>query len=163
MISFIVAMDKNHVIGLNNRLPWRLPRDLRFFKEKTMHQTVIMGRKTFDSIGKPLPNRKNIILSRSGGDFPQEIEVVSDINKILEWNEADPEKEYFVIGGAKIYEQLLPFADRMYITWIDHAFQGDTYFPQFSEAEWALSAKERGEKDEKNPYDFYFLQYDRKK
>lgn len=163
MISFIVAMDKNHVIGLNNRLPWRLPRDLRFFKEKTMHQTVIMGRKTFDSIGKPLPNRKNIILSRSGGDFPQEIEVVSDINKILEWNEADPEKEYFVIGGAKIYEQMLPFADRMYITWIDHAFQGDTYFPQFSEAEWVLSAKERGEKDEKNPYDFYFLQYDRKK
>jgi dihydrofolate reductase len=163
MISFIVAMDKNHVIGLNNRLPWRLPRDLRFFKEKTMHQTVIMGRKTFDSIGKPLPNRKNIILSRSGGDFPQEIEVVSDINKILEWNEADPEKEYFVIGGAKIYEQMLPFADRMYITWIDHAFQGDTYFPQFSEAEWALTAKERGEKDEKNPYDFYFLQYDRKK
>ncbi|MFU0791111.1 dihydrofolate reductase [Virgibacillus proomii] len=163
MISFIVAMDKNHVIGLNNRLPWRLPRDLRFFKEKTTHQTIIMGRKTFDSIGKPLPNRKNIVLSRSGGDFPPEIEVVSDINKILEWNQADPEKEYFVIGGAKIYEQMLPFADRMYITWIDHAFQGDTYFPQFSEAEWELTAKEREEKDEKNPYDFYFLQYDRKK
>jgi dihydrofolate reductase len=156
-------MDKNHVIGLNTRLPWRLPRDLRFFKEKTTHQTIIMGRKTFDSIGKPLPNRKNIVLSRSGGDFPPEIEVVSDINKILEWNQADPEKEYFVIGGAKIYEQMLPFADRMYITWIDHAFQGDTYFPQFSEAEWELTAKEREEKDEKNPYDFYFLQYDRKK
>lgn len=151
------------MIGLNNRLPWRLPRDLRFFKEKTTHQTIIMGRKTFDSIGKPLPNRKNIVLSRSGGDFPPEIEVVSDINKILEWNQADPEKEYFVIGGAKIYEQMLPFADRMYITWIDHAFQGDTYFPQFSEAEWELTAKEREEKDEKNPYDFYFLQYDRKK
>lgn len=163
MISFIVAMDKNHVIGLNNRLPWRLPRDLRFFKEKTTNQTIIMGRKTFDSIGKPLPNRKNIVLSRSGGDFPQEIEVVSDINKIIAWNEVDPEKEYFVIGGAKIYEQMLPFADRMYITWIDHAFQGDTYFPQFSEAEWELTAKEQGEKDEKNPYDFYFLQYDRKK
>lgn len=162
MISLLLAMDKNRVIGLNNGLPWHLPKDLRFFKEKTINQTVIMGRKTYESIGKPLPNRRNVILTKTKRDFPKDIEVIHHLQTVLQWNEKHPEQEYFIIGGAHVFEQILPNADRMYITWIDHSFKGDTYFPSFSEQDWGLTSKVKGEKDDKNPYDYYFLQYDRK-
>ncbi|WP_404452793.1 dihydrofolate reductase [Virgibacillus necropolis] len=162
MLSFVVAMDRNRVIGLNNDLPWQLPKDLKFFKEKTTGHTMIMGRKTYDSLGRPLPNRKSVVLTSQNPSYPEEVEVIHDINTIKEWNEKNPEKEFMVIGGATIFEQVLPFVDRMYITWIDESFEGDTYFPAFSKDEWTLTSKEKGEKNEKNPYDYYFLQYDRK-
>ncbi|WP_029271204.1 dihydrofolate reductase [Virgibacillus alimentarius] len=159
MISLLVAMDRNHVIGFENGMPWHLPKDLRFFKEKTTGHNVIMGRRTYDSIGKVLPNRRNIVLTRKQYQFPEGIEVINDLKTVLQWNEENPNTEFFIIGGGNIFKQALPFADRMYITWIDESFNGDTYFPDFKEEEWKLSIKEKGEK---NPYDYYFLQYDRK-
>lgn len=163
MISLLVAMDRNCVIGYKNDLPWYLPRDLRFFKETTMGGTIIMGRKTFEAIGRILPKRKHVVLTRQQIDFPEEVEVISDVSVIMERNRQNPDEEYFVIGGGNIFKQVLPYADRMYITWIDEAFEGDTYFPEFAEEDWHLTSKEKGEKDDKNPYDYYFLQYDRKK
>ncbi|SES79354.1 dihydrofolate reductase [Oceanobacillus limi] len=161
MISLLVAMDRNQVIGVNNDLPWRLPNDLKFFKELTVGNTIIMGRKTFDSIGRALPKRRNVVLSRNQISFPESVEVIRDIETIVEWNNQNPNEEYFVIGGAVLFEQLLPYADRMYITWIDYDFSGDTYFPTFSLSDWELTSKVKGERNENNPYDYYFLQYDR--
>lgn len=162
MISLLVAMDRNRVIGYNNELPWHLPNDLKFFKEKTTGHTIIMGRKTFESIGRVLPKRKHIVLTKSDKSFPSEVEVIRDIETIFQMNYLNKGDEYFVIGGGNIFEQVLPNADRMYITKIDESFKGDTFFPRFSTEEWELVSKEKGIKDEKNPYDYYFLQYDRK-
>ncbi|ALX47917.1 dihydrofolate reductase [Lentibacillus amyloliquefaciens] len=161
MISLLVAMDRNRVIGYQNDLPWHLPNDLKFFKQTTTGNTIIMGRKTFEAIGRPLPNRKNIVISKQQDQFPDGIEIVRDIDTILHWNEQEPDIELFVIGGGNIFKQFLSHADRMYITWVDEDFQGDTFFPYFTESEWQLTKREKGEKDNKNPYDFYFLQYDR--
>ncbi|WP_067725546.1 dihydrofolate reductase [Oceanobacillus damuensis] len=162
MISLLLAMDKNHVIGLKNGMPWHLPKDLRFFKEKTTGNTIIMGRKTYNSMGGALPNRKNVVLTRSKNDFPENVEVIENLQTITEWNENNPEEEYFIIGGGNIFKQVIDVADRMYITLIEESFEGDTYFPDFNEADWNLTSKVKGEKNETNPYDYYFLQYDRK-
>lgn len=162
MISLLFAMDSNRVIGYKNDLPWRLPKDLRFFKEKTVSQIIIMGRKTFNSLKEPLPNRENIIITSNTSFQPEGTQVIHSVHDILEWNRKNPEKEYFVIGGGNVFEQILPYADRMYMTLIEETFPGDTYFPDFNEAEWKMTRKEKGEKDERNPYDYYFIQYDRK-
>lgn len=162
MISLLVAMDRNHVIGSNNDLPWHLPDDLRYFKETTTGHTIIMGRKTFDSIGRVLPNRKHVVLTRGNDEFPKEVKIIRDLEPIKLWNKDNPQEEYFVIGGGDIFKQVLPFADRLYITWIDEDFEGDTFFPDFSLDEWELTSKSKGKKDEKNPYDFYYLVYERK-
>ncbi len=162
MISLLLAMDRNNLIGRNNDLPWHLPKDLRFFKEKTLGNRIIMGRKTFESIGFPLPKRENIVIT-SDSELEKEVTCISSVDTIKEWNKMNPEKEYFVIGGGRLFEQVLPFADRMYITLIDEAFQGDTYFPEISYEDWGETSKVKGEKDESNPYDYYFIQYDRVK
>jgi len=162
MISLLVAMDKNNVIGLNNDLPWHLPRDLKFFKEKTVGKHVIMGSRTYDSIGKPLPNRENTVITKDTDGYPDEVQLVHDMDTLKRWNEKNPDEEFIVIGGGNIFKQILPFSDKMYITLIDEAFEGDTYFPDFNETEWKLINKEKGIKDEKNPYDYYFMEYDRK-
>ncbi|WP_373896134.1 dihydrofolate reductase [Virgibacillus natechei] len=162
MISFMLAMDRNRVIGLNNDLPWHLPKDFRFFKERTSGHTVIMGRKTYDSLDGALPNRKNVVVTRKNMTFPEDVEVITDLKKIPEWNKSNPNEELFVIGGGNIFKQVLPYADRMYITFIDETFDGDAFFPEFNEEEWNITSREKGEKDDKNPYDYYFLQYDRK-
>lgn len=162
MLSFVVAMDRNRVIGLNNDLPWHLPKDFKFFKDKTTGHTMIMGRKTYESLGGPLPNRKSVVVTSKNPSYPEEVDVIHDINTIKEWNEKQPDEEFFVIGGAAIFKQVLPFVDRMYITRIDESFEGDTQFPAFSEENWNITSKKKGEKNEKNPYDYYFLQYDRK-
>ena len=162
MISLLVAMDRNHVIGLNNDLPWYLPNDLRYFKEKTTGNTIIMGRKTFTSIGKALPKRRNVVLTRSDMDFPEGVEVIHDLATVKEWNDKNPDEAYFIIGGGDIFNQVMSIADRLYITWIDEEFEGDTFFPKFAiEEDWKLTSKTKGEKDEKNPYDYYYLVYDR--
>ncbi|MFD2760816.1 dihydrofolate reductase [Lentibacillus juripiscarius] len=161
MISLLVAMDRNRVIGSQNDLPWHLPNDLKFFKQKTTGNTIFMGRKTFEAIGKPLPNRENIVMTRQQSSFPEGVDAIHTIDAVLERNEERPDEELFVIGGANIFRQFLPHADRMYITLIDEAFTGDTYFPAFAEDNWQLTVKEKGVQNEKNPYDYYFLQYDR--
>lgn len=161
MISLLAAMDKNRVIGFDQDMPWHLPRDLQFFKEKTTGNTMIMGRKTFESIGRPLPNRKTIVLTRQNDFDVEGVEVISHIDEIFKWVENNPEEELFIVGGGELYKQMLPYADRMYITEIDESFSGDTYFPSFDKDEWELTEKNKGIKDERNVYDYYFLQYDR--
>ncbi|MDX8046174.1 dihydrofolate reductase [Gracilibacillus sp. S3-1-1] len=162
MISLLFAMDKNRVIGKDNRLPWRLPNDLKFFKELTTSHSIIMGRKTFDSMKGPLSNRENIILT-TNKDFAYEgCKVIHSIDELKTMCTQEPDKEWFVIGGEVLFKQVLDFADRIYMTYIDEAFEGDTFFPEFDENEWHLTKNEKGIKDEKNVYDYYFLQYDRK-
>lgn len=161
MISFIVAMDKNNVIGYQNKLPWHIPNDLRFFKETTMGHTIVMGRKTFESIGRVLPKRKHIVLTTSKKSFPEGVEVVSNIEEIIQLSKKS-EEELFVIGGGVIFKQMLYYADRLYVTVIDESFPGDVYFPEISMDDWIETSKEKGVKNEANPYDYYFIQYDRK-
>lgn len=162
MLSFIVAMDKNSAIGFENKMPWHLPNDLKFFKEKTTGHTIVMGRKTFESIGRVLPNRKHIVLTKSEVELPKEVDVVSDIQSIIEMAEENKEEELFVIGGGKVFKQILPYADRLYVTVIDETFEGDVFFPSISSDEWKEVSKEKGIKNEDNPHDYYFIQYDRK-
>ncbi|MDY0408270.1 dihydrofolate reductase [Virgibacillus soli] len=162
MISLLVAMGQNHVIGLNNGMPWHLPNDLKFFKTLTTGHTIVMGRKTYDSIGKPLPNRRNVVLTRSKDvQFPDEVEVIHQLDTLKSWNKENPTEEYFVIGGGHIFDQVLPYADRMYITKIDEVFDGDTFFPAYNKEDWKITKQEKGIKDDKNPYTYYFFQYDR--
>ncbi|UOQ85833.1 dihydrofolate reductase [Gracilibacillus salinarum] len=162
MISLLFAMGSNRVIGKDNDLPWHLPKDLKFFKDVTMNQTIIMGRKTFESMNGPLPKRDNIIVTRDKDYTARNSQVIHSIADIQQLNEEQPDKEWFVIGGEYIFEQVLPFADRIYMTYIDEAFDGDTFFPEFDESDWHQTKKEKGIKDENNNYDYYFITYDRK-
>lgn len=161
MISFVFAMDKHKVIGKDNWMPWDLPRDLQFFKKLTMHHTIIMGRKTFESFKRPLPNRRNVIITRDQSYDQPECVILHSIEPVLAWNREDPDQEYFVIGGGEIFKHFLPYADRMYMTYIDALFEGDTYFPEYDQDQWKLTKKERGIEDEQHSYAYYFLQYDR--
>jgi len=155
----IWAMDKNRLIGKGNDLPWHIPNDLKHFKETTKGKAVIMGLRTFYSLGKPLPNRRNIVLH-----FDKiKLNGAEVYTSILEAIEAvKNEEEAFVIGGASIYRQFLEFVDKLYITYIDHNFEGDIFFPEFDMSEWELISERKGVKDEKNPYDLYFRVYTRK-
>lgn len=129
MISLIVAHDKNRVIGYENAMPWHLPGDLQYFKQVTMGKPVIMGRKTFESIGRPLPGRRNIIITRNEAYKAEGIEVVTSVEAALALVEGT--EELMIIGGEQIFTQCLPIADRLYITLINHEFKGDTYFPAY--------------------------------
>lgn len=160
MISFIFAMDENRLIGNDNDLPWHLPDDLAYFKKVTTGHTIVMGRKTFESIGRPLPNRRNIVVtSRDESSFPGCI-IADSAEEVLKLIPAD--EECFVIGGAQLYSALFPYADRLYMTKIHHVFEGDRFFPEFNEAEWELTSRKQGVKDEKNPYDYEYLVYEKK-
>lgn len=161
MISFIVAMDKNRLIGSNNQLPWHLPEDLKFFKRITMGHPIVMGRKTYESIGRPLPGRDNIVLTKNTAFQPDGVIVIHSISEVkaLETKYND---EIFVIGGAEIFKRTLSIVDRMYITLIDGHFEGDTYFPEFNKNQWELTSTEKGIKDNKNPYDYFYMIYDKK-
>lgn len=160
VISFIVAMDKNRIIGKNNQLPWHLPADLKFFKKVTMGHPIVMGRKTFESIGKPLPGRENIIVTRNSSYLAHGCSVFHSLEELIKWSK-EKEEEVFFIGGAELFKETFPYADRLYITMIDHEFDGDTYFPEFEESMWKRTSTEVGEKDEKNPYHYSFNIYER--
>lgn len=161
MISFILAMDENRVIGKNNQLPWHLPEDLKFFKRVTMGHPIAMGRKTHESIGRILPGRENIIITRNRDFTCEDCTVFYSIDDFINYcNEKDD--EVFVIGGAEIFKELLPVVDRLYLTMIYEQFEGDTFFPELSLDHFELVSKETGIRDEKNPYDYEFLIYHRK-
>ncbi len=160
MISFIVAMDENRVIGKNNQLPWHLPEDLKFFKRVTMGHPIAMGRKTHESIGRVLPGRENIIITRQHGYQSELCTVFYSIEEFVKYCKGRDE-EIFVIGGAEIFKETFAFADRLYITHIHEKFDGDTYFPEFHSEQWALVSSEKGIKDMKNPFDYEFRIYDR--
>jgi len=159
IISLIAAMDQNKLIGSNNELPWYLPADFKHFKEVTMGKPVVMGRKTFESIGKPLPGRKNIVISRSGFQADG-VTVVDSVDKAL--REAGIVEEVMIIGGANIYSQVIEIADKMYLTRVDTSCEGDAWFPDFDESEWLVVDELKIKADEKNNYDFDILVYDRK-
>lgn len=139
MISLIVAHDKNYVIGYENGMPWHLPGDLKYFKDMTMGKPIIMGRKTFESIGRPLPGRRNIVITRNDKYDAQGIETVSSLDAALALVKDVP--EIMVIGGAQIFEQAMPLADKLYITLINHEFKGDTYFPRYDG--WRLTSSQQ--------------------
>ncbi|MGG0187742.1 dihydrofolate reductase [Bacillus rhizoplanae] len=158
MISLLVAMDKNRLIGKDNQLPWHLPADLAYFKKVTMGHPIIMGRKTFESIGRPLPGRTNIILTRNKNYEMEGCEVIHSIDDVQKMDEQMNE-EIFVIGGAEIFKEVLPFADRLYITKIEEVFEGDTFFPEINYDEWKEISVEQGVTDEKNPYTYAYHVY----
>ncbi|WP_318508653.1 dihydrofolate reductase [Bacillus sp. T3] len=162
MISLIWAMDVNRVIGKDNQLPWHLPEDLKFFKRTTMGHPIAMGRKTHESIGRPLPGRENIIVTRNKDYSSEGCTVLHSVEELIEFSRGLKEQEIFVIGGAEIFKEVFPVADRLYITKIDYSFDGDTYFPEIAMDEWNEIFHEPGLKDEKNPYDYEFFTYERK-
>lgn len=159
MISLIVAMDQNRVIGNNNKLPWHLPADLQYFKKVTMGHPIVMGRKTFESIGRVLPGRENVIVTRNQDFKAEGCVVLYDIAEIKTFAD-NRDEEVFVIGGAEIFKEILPSADRLYITEIHESFEGDTFFPVIDENEWDKISSNPGSIDEKNRYahDFIILQ-----
>ena len=162
MISLIVAYDKNYGIGKENTLPWKLSEDLKNFKKVTENNYIVMGRKTFESIGRPLPNRKNIILTRDKEYQQDKCLIINDIQDILNFAESKPHYEIFVIGGAEIYTQMLEHADRLYITKVDTKMQGlDAYFPKWDESKYKRIGHKEFDKNEKNQFDFTFSVFEK--
>ena len=155
MISIIVAYSKNYVIGKNNQLPWHVPADLKHFKAITMGKPIVMGRKTAESIGKPLPGRRNIIISQGDKIF-EGCEVFSSLQALK--NEA----EIMIIGGANLFSQLLSCAEKMYVTEIDAQIDGDAFFPEINNVEWEIISEEMHLPDEKNQYLYKFKTLQRK-
>lgn len=162
MLSIIAAVADNNVIGKDNSLAWSLPEDLKRFKELTTGHNIIMGRKTFESLGRVLPNRKHIILCNDMEmDIDNEnVEILDDISKLDKYINSG--EENFVIGGATIYKLLMPYVNKLYITKINQDFEGDVYFPEIKEAEWKEISKEKGLKNDENPYDYEYITYVRK-
>ena len=158
MISIIVATSKNRVIGNNNSLIWKLPADLKRFKQITTDNTIVMGRKTYESIGKPLPNRRNIIITRDTNYLVDNCEIVNSLEEALMLCNND----CFIIGGGEIYKQSIDIADKIYLTLVQEDFEGDTYFPEIGK-EWTKVFREDYEGDEKNEHKYSFIDYERYK
>ena len=153
-ISLIVAMAKNRVIGNNNQMPWHLPADFAYFKKVTLGHPVIMGRKTFESIGRPLPGRRNIVVSRNPAFRAEGIEVVPSLDAAIS---ACQSADVFVIGGATLYAEALPFVDRIFLTEVDAMPEGETLFPLLEKNQWREVARERRDADEKNVFAMEFV------
>ena len=162
MLSIIVAVAKNNVIGKDNKLIWHLPEDLKRFKRLTTNHNIIMGRKTFESLGRVLPNRKHIVLCNDAelNVNDENVNIIDDVSKLDEYINSN--EENFVIGGASIYKLLLPKTEKLYITKINQEFEGDAYFPEIKADEWKIIEREKGLKDDKNPYDYEYVTYVRK-
>lgn len=162
MISIIVAIGNNNVIGNKNALPWHLPADLKYFKENTLGKTIVMGLRTFESVGgKPLPGRKNVILTNDESyKAPEGCLISKSIEGVLEM--AKQEKEIMICGGASVYKQFLPLADKLYITFVYGDFEGDTFFPEIDGNIWKEVKRTDNEADEKNNYNYSFVIFERK-
>lgn len=159
-VAILVAYDRNRAIGHQNRLPWHLPADLKRFKALTMGHPIVMGRKTYESIGRPLPGRTNVVVTRELGYLAEGSIVVDSLERAL--NVARDDNEIFIIGGAQIFVQMLPFSDRLYATEIHAAFEADTYFPAFESDAWVETSREHHPADTANPHPFDFVIYDRR-
>ena len=161
MLSIIVAKAKNNIIGKNNSLVWHLPEDLKHFRKLTTGHTIIMGRKTFESLGRVLPDRKHIIFSQNP-DFKVNDENVEVVHSLLQIQDLiEGEEEAFVLGGAMIYNFLMPYVKKMYVTQINEEFEGDAFFPKIDENVWRKTSEEKGIKDEENKLDYEFITYER--
>ncbi len=154
IISFVVAIAENNAIGKDNGLLWHLPTDLKHFKQITNGHTIIMGRKTFDSMGKPLPNRRNIVITRNADLKIEGAEVTTSVDDALAL--CKTEEEVFIIGGAEIYKEALDKTDRIYLTTVHQRFEGDAYFPELDRNKWVETAREEHQPDEKNNIAFTF-------
>ena len=162
LLSMISAVAENRIIGNKNSLPWHLPADFKYFKETTLSKPIVMGLNTFKSIGeKPLPDRKNIILNNDLNYIPPEgCFVAHSIEELLSM--VKDEKEVMICGGASVYKQFLPLVDRLYLTFIHHSFEGDTYFPEFNINDWKEIKRIDNKADEKNKFDYSFVVLERK-
>jgi dihydrofolate reductase len=161
MISIIVAVGKNNEIGKDNQLLWHLPNDLKYFKQITMGLPVIMGRKTYESIGRPLPGRVNVIITRNSSFQPDGCIVVDSIQNAMK--ATMPANDIMIIGGAEIYTQTLPIADRIYVTEVDAELEADKFFPSIDDSYWEEISRKHNSKDEKNEFNHDFVVYKRKK
>jgi dihydrofolate reductase len=166
-VSLIVAAAQNRVIGRNNNLPWYLPNDLKYFKQATMGKPIIMGRKTYDSIGKPLPGRPNIIITRNSEFTAEGVIVARSLKDAIAQAEdlafINGAEEVMIIGGAQIYAESLPSADRLYLTEVHADVEGDAYFPEYDANDWQEQGREDFTAIDPNPYDYSFVVYDRVK
>ncbi|MFY7813733.1 MAG: dihydrofolate reductase [Chryseobacterium taeanense] len=160
MTTIVVAMGEKNEIGFENQLLWNLPKDLKHFKDLTSGHPVIMGRKTYESIGKPLPNRTNIVVSRKNDWFEEGVLIVGSIKEAVKFAKKIDE-DIFIIGGGKIYEQTMDLVDKLEVTLVKADLQADTYFPKIDEKTWKKTNEVFHEKDEKNQYDFYFQTYEK--
>jgi len=161
-ISIIAAVASNNIIGRDNKLPWHMPADLKWFKRLTMGHHVLMGRKTFEEFRKPLPGRVNVVATRNPNWSADGVAIARSVDEAISKAEAAGDAEIFIIGGAEIFAQVLHRADRMYITRIHAEPEGDTFFPEFDDVnEWKLVDAEHCEADEKNAYPYSFLTYER--
>jgi dihydrofolate reductase len=158
IVTIVVAIAENYAIGKNNQLLWHMPADLKHFKQITSGHTVIMGRRTYDSVGKPLPNRRNIIITRQDISIPG-CEVVKSVDEALEL--CAGEEEVFIVGGAEIYKLAMDQTDRIYLTIIHHSFDADTVFPEIDYMQWKETAREDHQPDEKHKYSYSFITLDR--
>ncbi|MNK03621.1 Dihydrofolate reductase [compost metagenome] len=154
IVSVVVAIAENNAIGKDNQLLWRLPADLKHFKEITSGHTIIMGRKTFDSIGKPLPNRRNIVVTRKAGLQIPGAEVTSNIEDAIAL--CTTEEEVFIVGGAEIYKATMPITDRIYLTRVHQSYEADTFFPEIDFNVWEETSVEKHLPDGKNPVAYTF-------
>ena len=158
-ISLIAAVSRSGVIGKDNKMPWHLPADLKYFKSITMGKPIVMGRKTFESLGRPLPGRDNIVMTENRNFSADGVKVIHSIDDLSSLTEAE---EVMVIGGAQIYTTFLPVASRMFLTQVNCQVEGDTWFPDFDPADWEITMLESHKADENNTCDYTFLRYDRR-
>jgi dihydrofolate reductase len=161
-ISFIAAVSENHVIGKDNKLPWHLPRDMKYFKNITWAMPVIMGRKSFESLGKPLKGRRNIVITRNKDWKAEGVEIVPSIDQAITLAAQTDAKEIFITGGAEIFHAALPSADRIYLTLVHSNLDGDAFFPEIKKDEWKMVSNKECEPDEKNAYALSFQVWERK-
>jgi dihydrofolate reductase len=161
IISLIVVADQQNGIGINNRLLCHLPADLSYFRRLTTGHHIVMGRRTYESVGRPLPHRTNIVVSASVKEIPGCV-VVAGLQEAISYAQAGNETELFITGGGVIFNEALPLAHRLYITRIEHTFAADTFFPPFDPAQWNLVKNEPHDADEKNPFPYTFMTYERK-
>lgn len=160
MITIIAAIGKNNALGKDNQLLWRLPKDLKHFKSLTENHPIIMGRKTYESIGKALPNRTNLVVSRKENWFAEDILIVSKLKEAIKFAKKIDE-EVFIIGGGEIYSQTMELADKLELTLVEEDFEADTFFPKIDLKIWQKVHEEFHPKDEKNDHDFYFQTYEK--
>ena len=162
MLKILVAFDENRVIGKNNTLIWHLPADLKRFKTLTTGHVIVMGRKTFESIGKPLPNRTTIVISRQADLKIDGVIIAHSVEEAILKAKSITREDIFIVGGAEIYTLSLPLADQILVTQLHDIFEGDAFFPEIPSASWEITEKERGITDEKNAYQFSYITYTRK-
>ncbi len=158
-LAIIVATDEQGLIGKDNDLPWRLSADLQHFKRVTMDKPIIMGRRTHESIGRPLPGRQNIVITAREGFQAPGCDVVHSLNEALAL--CNKQEEVMIMGGASLYQQTLPLADKLYLTLVHARLEGDTWFPAWSPEDWECISREDHQADEKNDYDYSFMLYQR--